>query len=90
LNTISGRQKEIKILESIIQSQRPEFLAIYGRRRVGKTFLISEFFKNKGIYFELTGIKDASVKVQLNNFTIEYSDLFFSLYHPIGLKLLHN
>jgi hypothetical protein len=77
LNTISGRQKEIKILESIIQSQCPEFLAIYGRRRVGKTFLISEFFKNKGIYFELTGIKDASVKVQLNNFTIEYSDLFF-------------
>jgi len=77
LNTISGRHKEIKILESIIQSQHPEFLAIYGRRRVGKTFLISEFFKNKGIYFELTGIKDASVKVQLNNFTIEYSDLFY-------------
>ena len=77
MNKILGRQREVKILESIYQSQHPEFLAIYGRRRVGKTFLISEFFKNKGIYFELTGIKDASMNVQLNNFTAEYSDLFF-------------
>ncbi len=77
MNTIYGRQQEIKKLETIYSSQHAEFLAIYGRRRVGKTYLIHEFFKKKGLYFELTGIKDATINVQLNNFTIEFSDLFF-------------
>ncbi len=77
MNTIYGRHQEKKILETICNSQQAEFLAIYGRRRVGKTFLTNEFLKNKGIYFELTGIKNASINVQLNNFTVEFSDLFF-------------
>ncbi len=77
MNTIFGRHREIKVLETLCNSQISEFLAIYGRRRVGKTYLINEFFKNRGIYFELTGIKDANVHIQLNNFTIEFSDLFY-------------
>jgi hypothetical protein len=32
----------------------PEFLAVYGRRRIGKTYLISEFFKRRGVYFEIS------------------------------------
>ena len=77
MNTIYGRHREKKALETIYNSQLSEFLAIYGRRRVGKTYLINELFKNKGIYFELAGIKDANVHIQLNNFAIGFSDLFF-------------
>ncbi|MCP4749447.1 MAG: AAA family ATPase [Proteobacteria bacterium] len=77
MNSIYGRNQEIKTLEALYKSDQAEFLAVYGRRRVGKTFLISEFFKNKGIYFELAGIKDAKLSVQLNNFTVEFSDLFY-------------
>jgi uncharacterized protein len=53
-----------------------EFIAIYGRRRVGKTYLIREFFKDKGIYFELTGIKNATKSSQIKNFSTIYSDTF--------------
>jgi len=35
-DAIFGRADEIKILERLLKSKRPEFLAIYGRRRVGK------------------------------------------------------
>lgn len=77
MDTIIAREKELAELEDIFHSNYPEFLAIYGRRRVGKTFLISEFFCNKGLYFELTGIKDASIATQLKNFATAFSDLFF-------------
>ncbi|MBN1980630.1 MAG: hypothetical protein JW795_03810, partial [Chitinivibrionales bacterium] len=40
----------------------------YGRRRVGKTFLITEFFKEKGFFFELSGQHKASHSQQLGNF----------------------
>ncbi len=41
---IVGRKKELQLLKEIEKSKEPEFVAVYGRRRVGKTFLISEFF----------------------------------------------
>lgn len=63
-----GRNHEISIFESLLGSDEPQFIAVYGRRRVGKTFLIREFFKQKGLYFELTGVKDADLHTQLGNF----------------------
>lgn len=42
---IIGRIREKDILSSCLSSKRPEFVVVYGRRRVGKTFLIKEFFK---------------------------------------------
>ncbi|MBS0627159.1 MAG: ATP-binding protein [Verrucomicrobia bacterium] len=45
---VFGREKEIRVLEGLYQSEEAEFLAVYGRRRIGKTFLIHEFFKDKG------------------------------------------
>ncbi|MCX6990211.1 MAG: hypothetical protein NTX49_04000 [Chlamydiae bacterium] len=79
---IVGREREIEILEEIYQSSDPHFLAVYGRRRIGKTFLISEFFKPKGLYFEITGIKGRSLKGQLFEFTREFS-LKFNEGNPI-------
>ncbi|MDR2472090.1 MAG: ATP-binding protein [Tannerella sp.] len=41
---IIGREREKKKLEEIFASKRSEFVAVYGRRRVGKTFLIRFLF----------------------------------------------
>ncbi len=75
-NPVFARKRELKILQQLYDSGKPEFLAIYGRRRIGKTFLIREFFKHKGLYFALTGVKEASVKKQLKNFTAEFTRVF--------------
>jgi len=73
---IIGRKEELSLLKEIQKSKDPEFVAIYGRRRVGKTFLIREFFSKKGIYFEMTGTKDAPMARQLENFTSALSKTF--------------
>ena len=52
---IIGREKEKHILDNCYKSDKSEFVAIYGRRRVGKTFLIKEFFEEKFAFFS-TGI----------------------------------
>ncbi len=62
-----ARKKEIEILEKTFISQKPELVAVFGRRRVGKTFLIRSFFEGK-IDFELTGLKDGTKEQQLRNF----------------------
>ena len=43
---IIGRQNEQKRLRDLYSSDKAEFIAIYGRRRVGKTFLIRRLFEN--------------------------------------------
>lgn len=42
-----GRKKEIEELENLYNSGKPELVAVYGRRRVGKTFLIDKTFENR-------------------------------------------
>ncbi len=66
---IIGRVEEQNVLQSALKSPDPEFIAVYGRRRVGKTFLVSNFFKNL-ICFEITGIHNADKNEQLENFSI--------------------
>ncbi|MDF1795668.1 MAG: ATP-binding protein [Coxiellaceae bacterium] len=57
----------------------PEFLAIYGRRRVGKTFLIRNFFSEQDvIFFDVTGAKDASLKEQIKHFTQQIGKIFYN------------
>ncbi|MBL7792313.1 MAG: AAA family ATPase [Saprospiraceae bacterium] len=68
---IIGRQKEKEKLDKIMQSGQAEFLAIYGRRRVGKTFLIRRHL-NDQIVFELAGTKEGTKEQQLLNFFGEY------------------
>ena len=74
---IIGRKKELKILDEALSSSSAEFIAIYGRRRVGKTYLIKHFFSQlRGVYFELTGNED-NLHNQLKNFSISLSAAFY-------------
>lgn len=63
-----GRKTEIELLQNVIVSNKSELIAVYGRRRVGKTFLIRECYK-KDIVFEVTGLFNGTMKDQLHNFT---------------------
>lgn len=62
-----GRQAEQLILQKAIQSNEPEMVAILGRRRVGKTFLVRSTYVGK-ISFEITGIQNGSTREQLQHF----------------------
>ena len=64
---IIGREEQMTLLENYIASNRSEFIAIYGRRRVGKTFLVKELFENH-FTFRMTGKENANTKEQLENF----------------------
>ncbi len=73
-----GRSEEQSILKQFLQSKEAEFLAIYGRRRVGKTFLIRNFFKMKDlIFFNSMGSKDAPLSEQITNFMEQVSATFY-------------
>ncbi len=67
MQKIIGREKELSDLSLIYSSGKSEFVAIYGRRRVGKTFLIRSAF-NKKFTFQITGLANATYKQQLTNF----------------------
>ncbi len=71
--TMVGRQKEIEILTKAFTSNKPELIAVFGRRRVGKTYLVRQFFSDK-IDFELTGLKDGTKQQQLRNFSYSLKD----------------
>lgn len=67
MRSIVGRHREIEIFNKYYKSANSEFIAVYGRRRVGKTFLIRTVFDQK-FTFQLTGIGNATLKQQLTNF----------------------
>ena len=64
-----GRDAEKKHLESIVLSKEAEFVVVYGRRRVGKTFLVNTFFGDQ-YSFKLTGLAKKSKREQLANFAV--------------------
>lgn len=53
---IVGRKKEIELIDEVLEKQTAQSVAIYGRRRVGKTYLINEYFNNT-FSFKVTGLK---------------------------------
>ncbi len=69
-----GIDREKDLLKRCVESKRPEFVAVYGRRRVGKTYLIKEYF-NKQFSFYATGLTDEKKEDQLKAFNqslVEY------------------
>jgi AAA+ ATPase superfamily predicted ATPase len=65
---IIGRELELAFLDEILETKSADLMTITGRRRVGKTFLVKSYF-HSNIDFELTGILNASMKQQLQNFS---------------------
>jgi len=65
--TVVGRTDELSIFKKLLHSYKPEFLAVYGRRRVGKTFLIKQAFQNHMI-FQFSGAYEVEMSIQLDNF----------------------
>ena len=70
---IIGRKEEQQILRSAAQSENSEFVAVYGRRRVGKTYLIRETFGYK-FTFQHTGLAKGNTREQLFSFAISLRD----------------
>ena len=68
MNPLIGRKKEISLLKSYLKTRKSEFIAVYGRRRVGKTFLIRKVYE-KEIIFQLTGMANVNMAQQLSQFT---------------------
>lgn len=74
---IIGRKQELKLLDKIYNSKEAEFVIVYGRRRVGKTYLIREFFSNKKCkLLHATGLQHGTQKKQLKKFTEAISETF--------------
>jgi AAA+ ATPase superfamily predicted ATPase len=72
---IIGRHEEISILKEKLRSNKSEFIAITGRRRVGKTYLINAYFE-KEMTFHFSGILNASMQQQLQGFQFQFSNYF--------------
>ena len=68
-----GRKRELDALDQCLRSGRPEFVAVYGRRRVGKTFLVREYFKDT-FSFYATGMARAKARDQLRAFGISLQE----------------
>ncbi|MGM9843083.1 MAG: ATP-binding protein [Muribaculaceae bacterium] len=75
LRNLIGRKKELSQLREYFTSDRSEFIAVYGRRRVGKTFLIRHAAKDAFTFF-VTGVNNATKSVQLTNFAIAINKYF--------------
>ena len=65
-----GREKECERLDSAISEKTAQLIVVYGRRRIGKTFLIEEYFEGK-FAFRMIGEYGASKNAQLRNFANE-------------------
>ena len=68
-----GRQEEKNYLLSLVNEEEPQFIAVFGRRRIGKTYLVRESFEHN-FFFQHTGISNNSLEpgtrtqTQLNKF----------------------
>lgn len=71
---IVGRRFEKQRLTNALSSSRSELIAVYGRRRIGKTFLIREFYK-KQMVFSITGFSEGNKAVQIKNFLSKLNEV---------------
>ena len=62
-----GRKEETKTLLRALSRNESQFVAVYGRRRVGKTYLVRKAFENEFAFYH-TGLFDGSFREQLDEF----------------------
>ena len=70
-----GREKEQEALLKALASSEAEMVALIGRRRVGKTFLVRSVYEQH-IRFEVTGLQNTTIKAQLTNFYLHLKKAF--------------
>lgn len=70
---IIGRELEKEKLEEALTTQRSELIAIYGRRRIGKTYLIREYY-SKNVIFSFSGLRNGTRPDQIENFMLELKE----------------
>jgi AAA+ ATPase superfamily predicted ATPase len=70
MEEIIGREEEIIRLKEIKNKKEASLVAVYGRRRIGKTYLIRNYFRQE-LLFEITGLYKGTQKDQLENFRNE-------------------
>ena len=63
-----GRKQEQKELKRLYSSDEAELVVVYGRRRVGKTYLVNHAFNDEQFAFKVTGLHNARLVTQLDNF----------------------
>ena len=68
VDSVIGRDVEISVLKEALNTDKGEMIAVVGRRRVGKTYLVEEVYKDR-IVFEQTGIRGATMAEQLRTFS---------------------
>lgn len=71
---IAGRSQEISILQELVQKDNAEFVALYGRRRIGKTYLVRQVYENN-IVFECSGLHQREFSQQLENFWLSLTEV---------------
>ena len=74
-NLLIGRKSHIEELENALTSNKPEMVALVGRRRVGKTYLVGQVYANR-IDFELTGRQHGDMDDQITNFVVSMRQFF--------------
>ena len=70
MDTLIGRDKECKRLDKCMEAKTAQLIVVYGRRRIGKTYLVNHYFKDN-ISFKITGAYGQAKNVQLRNFSDE-------------------
>lgn len=78
MSKIIGRKQEIAELEKLYRSDRPEFVAVYGRRRVGKTYLIKQALKDR-ITFHHTVVSPIDQDGVKNRMKTQLESFYYSL-----------
>jgi AAA+ ATPase superfamily predicted ATPase len=75
---IIGREPECHILEQCYRSPKAEFIAVHGRRRVGKTYLLREYFAKKKdcVFLKVTGMQQGTMTEQIANFMESVAEAF--------------
>lgn len=76
---IIGRVREQDLLKDLIGSKKSEFIAVYGRRRVGKTYLIKNFISSLPcVFFHVTGLQNGTSKEQQEEFSKQIGTTFYN------------
>lgn len=76
---IIGRVREQELLNDLFKSKKSEFIAVYGRRRIGKTYLIKNIADSwPCTFFHVTGLQKGSLKEQLAEFAKQIGSTFYN------------